>query len=150
MKTCNSCGILKDKTAYNNGSICKECYNKKRRDRYKNGEAAKIAESKRKWRKKNPQSVLVTWAKSRAKKKNLDFNITPEDIIIPDICPILGIKLENGNGCLIDSSPTIDRINPALGYVKGNIEVISYRANRIKNDATLDELKKVVDHLSKK
>ena len=90
---------------------------------------------------------MVTWAKYRAKKNNIPFDITPEDVIIPEVCPILGIKLEAGIGCQTDSSPSIDRINPNLGYIKGNIQVICYRANRIKNDASLDELKKIVDYM---
>lgn len=43
-----------------------------------------------------------------------------------------------------DGSPTIDRIINDLGYVKGNVIVISWRANRIKSDATLAELKAIV------
>ena len=59
------------------------------------------------------------------------------------MCPVLGIPLVIGEGACSDNSPSIDRIIPELGYVKGNIKVISRRANRIKNDATPDELFKV-------
>lgn len=147
MSHCKQCNI---EPIYGKRSVCKICYNAARRERYDNGAAEKIAADKKLWRKNNPQSVLVTWAKSRAKKKNIPFDITPEDVTIPECCPILGIKLEAGEKHLVDNSPSIDRIDPKLGYVKGNIQVISYRANRIKNDATLEELKKLVEHLSKK
>ena len=54
---------------------------------------------------------------------------------------LLGIPIEIGNkGIWKDNSPSIDRKIPSLGYMKGNIWVISYRANRIKNDATVEEL----------
>ena len=71
------------------------------------------------------------------------------DVIIPDICPMLGIKLFTGNGVLGDNSPTLDRIDSTLGYTKDNIQVISYRANRIKNDATVEELEKIVEYMKK-
>jgi len=56
------------------------------------------------------------------------------------MCPILGIPLIPGIGAQSPNSPSLDRIIPSLGYVKGNIAVISYRANAMKNDATIDEL----------
>jgi hypothetical protein len=123
--------------------------NAQRRLRYhQEGVAEHVAQQKREWKKKNPQSVLITLAKYRAKRKNILFNLTPEDITIPEYCPVLGIKLQAGLGKIIDSSPTIDRINPNLGYIKGNIKIISHKANRIKNNASLEELRKVVDYVS--
>lgn len=73
------------------------------------------------------------------------------DIVVPERCPILGINLVRGVGqrTYLDSSPSLDRIIPAKGYVRGNIAVISMRANRIKSDATLDELRSVVAFLER-
>lgn len=86
-------------------------------------------------------------AKRRAKINNIPFTITKQDIINicpkDNKCPILGITLEFGNKISQDNSPSLDRIIPSLGYVPGNILLISYRANRIKNDSTLDELEKI-------
>ena len=67
------------------------------------------------------------------------------DIQIPEICPVLGIRLERGNrgGCA--ASASLDRIVPELGYTKGNVHVISLRANRLKSDATPAELRLVAD-----
>lgn len=87
----------------------------------------------------DPQRYLWDKAKRRAKQQKLDFDITPEDIKIPLHCPALGIPIQVLSG-VYDQSATVDRVNPARGYVKGNIPVISRRANRIKNDATADEL----------
>jgi len=81
-------------------------------------------------------------ARQRAFDKNVPFEITVEDIRIPQHCPVLGIKLTIGKGD--DDSPSLDRIIPATGYRRGNIQVISNRANRIKNDATVDELRQVL------
>ncbi len=86
-------------------------------------------------------------AKERAKKYGLPFSIEPTDIYIPDYCPALGILLTVEAHVQTDHSPTLDRIQPDLGYVKGNIAVISMRANRIKNDATAEELRQITDWL---
>lgn len=79
-------------------------------------------------------------AKGRAKARGLVFALRAEDIVVPEFCPVLGIRLAVGAGVFVDSSPSLDRIRPELGYVPGNVRVISWRANRIKNDASLNEL----------
>jgi hypothetical protein len=86
------------------------------------------------------EKALFNGAKQRAKIKGHEFSITVDDIVIPETCPVLGIKLQLGGGRTIGASPTIDRVNNAFGYVKGNIVVMSWRANRIKSDATPEEI----------
>lgn len=44
-------------------------------------------------------------------------------------------------------SPSLDRIKPELGYVKGNIRVISFKANSIKNDASIEELRQILQYM---
>jgi hypothetical protein len=84
-------------------------------------------------------------ARSRAKENNLPFTISESDVIVPTYCPVLGVELTVGDGKCGPQSPTIDRIKPELGYIPGNIIVISFRANTIKSDATIQELEKVVN-----
>jgi hypothetical protein len=79
-------------------------------------------------------------AKARAKANSLEFSIDLNDVVIPIVCPILGISLVLNSKKPVDASPALDRINNNAGYIKGNIIVISTRANRIKSDATADEL----------
>ena len=79
-------------------------------------------------------------AKRRAKAADIPFDIKVTDIVIPTHCPCLGVPLEHGTRSQKDNSPSLDRIIPKLGYVKSNIWVISARANRIKNDATAEEI----------
>jgi hypothetical protein len=84
-------------------------------------------------------------AKSRAKKRGTEFNIDKSDIDIPIICPILGIpiikeyKKGKKNGPT-PNSPSLDRVDNSKGYVKGNIRVISHKANTMKHNATKEEL----------
>ena len=106
----------------------KDKYNKQRRDKVR----------------KDPRTALLHRAKMRAKKFSLNFSITIEDIMVTDNCPILGIPMKIGDVFNTDNSPSLDRIKPDLGYVKGNVVVMSYRANRFKSDSTLEELKLLI------
>jgi len=96
---------------------------------------------------------LLYAARGRAKKAGLPCTITVDHIVIPEICPVLGIPLfpSVGNGrkhpALIPNSPSVDRLDNDKGYTPDNIRVISMRANDIKSNATLDELEAVVAYV---
>ncbi len=90
-------------------------------------------------------------AKKRAIKLNLNFNIDLDDIIIPEHCPILNIPLfKNNKSFPGDNSPSIDKVDPELGYIKGNIRVISFKANRMKQDNTKEQLEKLLLYIEGK
>ena len=114
-----------------------------------------LCESNRKYKeyhsKKNKKYLIWCSAKKRAKLKGLDFDIEVEDIPeIPNYCPVLGIEIKsNTTNAPLDSSPSIDRIDSSKGYIKGNIRIISNRANRIKSDATIEELRRVLEDYEK-
>ena len=95
------------------------------------------------WLAKNINRYLLITAKQRAKKNNIELNLKATDIIVPTICPILGIPLIPFSGKFAHNSPSIDRIDSNKGYTKDNIIVISFRANCIKNNATVEELEKI-------
>ena len=106
----------------------------------------------RQWRTKNPSRYLYNQAKHRSRKRNIFFDLTPEDIVIPEYCPVLGIPLMMGKGIKsgpTHNSPSIDRIDPKKGYTPDNIRVISWRANSLKSDGTLKELQVLVEDLSR-
>lgn len=94
----------------------------------------------REWTAKNKPAKMVADAKQRAKLKGLPFDIEASDITIPEKCPVLGIKLVSGKGKQQDSSPTLERLKPELGYVKGNVIVVSAKANRMRNSGSAAEL----------
>ena len=134
MKTCIACKIKKTPDKFSKDAQTKDGLNRYCRECRSRQQKA--------WEKDNPQKVLLFKSKTRAKKKGLPFNLEVEDIVIPEKCPILGIKLKRGRGIggPVASSPSLDRIVPEKGYTKGNVQVISLRANQIKSDATADEI----------
>lgn len=105
------------------------------------GYREKLYLEKRRERIKNVQRYLWQRAKQRAIKYDLEFNIEESDIHVPSICPILEVPIEWGKKGDYEYSPSLDRIDNEKGYIKGNIMVISKRANTMKNSATLQELR---------
>lgn len=91
-----------------------------------------------------PQKYLFMSVKKRAKNKKLDFNLCLEDIKIPLFCPVLNIPLIFDKNGRTDNSPSVDRINNSKGYIKGNIIIVSWRVNYLKNNAKLQELQMIV------
>lgn len=92
------------------------------------------------WYDRNPEYKLLQDARHRAKKLGLECNITIEDVAVPARCPVLDIELRFEKKARTGNSPSIDRIDNTKGYVKGNTRIISWRANRLKQDATLEEI----------
>lgn len=97
---------------------------------------------KKSWAHENPIKRLVVLARLRARRKGIPCTITHEHVRVPDRCPALGIPLEFGSGNR-DNSPSIDRLDSSRGYTPDNIIVVSSRANRLKNNATVEELRLV-------
>jgi len=97
----------------------------------------------KRWRKTNQISLMYSRAKSRAKKKGIPFTIVKEDIIIPDRCPLLDQPFTNtyaNPASDYNFVPSLDRKDNSKGYTKENIWVISFKANRMKNTASLKEV----------
>lgn len=90
-------------------------------------------------------------AKTRSKIYQVPFDLTLDYLleIYPkdEICPVLGLPFVWGTRKDKEFSPSIDRMSPKKGYVKGNIKFISYKANRIKSDSTVDILEKIMKYM---
>lgn len=134
-----------DVIRWTSNGVCIECcrpyrlaYIRKNKDQ--------LRKKRNDWDKTNPEKAMLQRVRGRSKAMGLPFDLTVSDIEIPEFCPVLGIRLERGIKCNQDSSPSIDRLVPTKGYVKGNIKVISNLANRIKADATSDQIKKVLEY----
>lgn len=94
----------------------------------------------------NVKKSMIRHAHRRAQKGGYACTIVEADLQIPEFCPLLSIKIQAG-GKLNPASPSLDKIIPELGYVPGNVWIISHRANQIKSDATVAELELLVANL---
>ena len=130
----------------------KEKINEHKREYYQENKE-KISEQAKQYRLENKEMWMCTASKVRAKQKNLPFNLSTEYLkeIWPEDnkCPALGITMKKGDFCVTDHSPTLDRIIPELGYIKGNVQVVSALANRIMSDATVNQVMAVAKHYEK-
>lgn len=101
-------------------------------------------EKSRDWNARKHEYLMLAWARRRAKLYGVPFKITVDDIIIPETCPVFGFKMIRNNGVGARStpqSPTIDRTVDKKGYVPGNIQVISCKANSMKGSRDINELR---------
>ena len=98
-----------------------------------------------------PEKYMLHQTRHRAKVHGIHFALSERDIVIPKRCPLLGIELHKGTGAGKHQpcSPSLDRIDPAFGYIPGNVWVISNRANTIKNNATWQELAAIAEGMRK-
>ena len=93
---------------------------------------------------------MLYGCRERAKRRGLKCTITIEDIesVMVDVCPVLDIPLTvNELGSSRDNSYSLDRIDNNKGYVPGNIQIISVKANTMKSNATLEELEALVAYM---
>lgn len=133
LKTCSLCGREKRSEEFHRkhtskdglDTRCKSCRNSSQtNDRL--GDLARHM-----WRK----------ARARAKRSGMDFDISPEDVVIPERCPILDIPIAINRGKKwANGSPSLDRIDNSKGYIKGNVAVISMQANNIKANLNVEDV----------
>jgi hypothetical protein len=103
-----------------------------------------------KWRSREPIAYLLTKLRYRAKRDGIPFDLEPSDFVLPTHCPVLGIPITFPAPPYSPGLPTFDRSIPKLGYVKGNVTIISWRANTLKSDCIdAAELRKVADYIDR-
>lgn len=90
-------------------------------------------------RRLRPAIALHSRARQRAARRGLPFNLRVCDVVVPPNCPALGVPLVVGE-TRSPYSPSLDRIRPALGYIRGNTRVISDKANRLKGALDVEGL----------
>lgn len=113
-------------------------------DRHRDVVRPKAAAYQKQKRAANREKALWYGAKKNAQAASREFTISVEDIVIPDICPVLGFPLDSSDR---NHTPSVDRKDNSLGYIKENIRVISARANRLKSDASLSDLEALVGYM---
>lgn len=120
---------------------CRSCYLAYQRAYYKAHPEQHIERYHKK--KSDPAGFMLRSVRNRAYRNKIPFDLRSEDIFIPEFCPILGIKLTAPGSGYSDASPSLDRLDPNKGYVRGNVAVISMRANWMKSNATADEHERI-------
>lgn len=124
---------------------CKECADAKIRE-WRSKDPGYNRKQQKRYRRRKPEVLLAMAARRRAKARGLAFDLKPEDLLpLPTHCPVLGILLSVGDGMHNDGSYSVDRIHNDQGYVKGNVAVVSYKASRLKSDASTEELLKIAE-----
>lgn len=148
---CKVCETPFEATSYASKLCSDECRNvKKLESRTKWRSESEVnrkrwCEYSNNYRKRNPNRSRFFLLRSSCKSRGLPFDLEEQFFHdIPEVCPVLGIPLDGRDR---DHQWSIDRIVPDKGYVQGNVKIISMRANRLKNDSTLTEIKSILRYM---
>lgn len=159
MKKCSKCNtVQKLDDFYNHNTTrdgkthhCKKCmtaYRKENAEKQRlymrnlrDTDNERVKEVRRTSYRNTPPYLKVFYqSQSRAKVRNIEFNLQPEDITVPDECPYLKVPFIIGTKENYQYTHSLDRIDNDKGYIKGNVEVITKKANSMKNSASTEEL----------
>lgn len=124
---------------YTKTKICIEC-----------GKTVYLEKDKSNYRYRDTFYRQYVARKQAAKIKGVPFTIKFSEIEKPKFCPVLGLELEygwSGEGRRLPNKATIDKLIPSLGYVPGNVFVISWRANNLKKDMLVEEAEKILNYM---
>jgi hypothetical protein len=151
VKTCPRCAVAKDVSAFHRSArlghqrVCKDCFVRQYQGLSPEEKVARVTRNRQR-RHADPLRAMLSGARNRATRLGVPFDITLADIPVPAECPVLGIPLRWSER-RTDATPSLDRVDPKKGYVRGNVFVISWRANKIKTDATITELRAVLRYV---
>jgi len=144
MKVCRKCNKEKPFTAFHKNKPMKDGLEKRCKDCRKEDASNRY--------RKDPFGALARCKKAECKKKDIPYNLNSEYLrkLWTGTCPVLGSNITIGNsGYGSHVSGHLDRVDPSLGYTKGNVQYISGRANRIKYNATVEELQKIIEYIQR-
>ncbi len=136
MLYCKTCKREREESFFSPHAECKSGYDTSR--------CKPCKKAKQDWKSVPLEKRILNRVKARAKRRGLEFNLELSDIILPNRCPVLDIPFEYNHK---DWTYSLDRTDNFKGYIKGNVQIISNKANRIKGDATVEELQKVLNHM---
>ena len=130
------CAICKKQKKNQAHGMCKSCHSAWYRSNHPNLDAKNWEQMR-----KDPRKNILKGARKRAQQRNKPFGLVLGDIVIPDVCPVLGIPLKPVVGAPADfGSPSLDEIVAGAGYTVGNVQVISRLANTMKSNASPAQL----------
>lgn len=133
-------------------SKCKSCDNQYQRSRKDKRKQWNVEyQAKRRMSSDYRLTMLLNASKQRALKKGREHSITIEDLkdVYPEDnkCPVFGFELEWNSAGFRETNPSIDRIDSSKGYTKDNIQIISWKANRVKSSTTVAELEALLAYM---
>jgi hypothetical protein len=114
---------------------------------WKRQNRARIYAKAKEARMRNPVKYLLFGVRGRAVRFGIECSLTEADLVVPETCPVLGIPLLWGQGPSANNSPSVDRFDNSKAYTKDNIHIISNRANKLKNNATVEEMRAVLRYM---
>jgi hypothetical protein len=123
---------------------------KRKARKYNREHTQEIKARKLQERKSDPAKYMLRTKRNECSKFGVEFSLQRSDVEpLPMFCPVLGLPLNYTvlTGRPEDNSPSIDRFDNDLGYVHGNVRVISNRANRLKSDGTKEEHLKIAEYM---
>jgi hypothetical protein len=157
--SCSACRVEKSAEQFSlkaRGSrLCRECQNGRAREWYANNidHARDYHRLKARGyysfsREFDPIRWMLNLCRNRAHSSGIPFDLTREDIFLPEFCPVLGIRLRRPGEGQANDSPSLDRIDATRGYVRGgyvrgNVAIISMLANRLKNNGTAEQHERI-------
>lgn len=86
--------------------------------------------------------------RNNAKYVQIEFSLVLDEIVWPTHCPVLGIELDYFSDGHEGNSISFDRKDSSKGYTKENVNIISWRANRLKDNGTAEEHRKIAEYMS--
>ena len=106
--------------------------------------------ARRRYKRRDPWGYYLTQLRKNAKRRGLEFSITKADLEpLPEFCPVLGMRLNyfGGENGPIPDAASVDRHDSRIGYIPGNVTVMSARANMLKSNASAEELQMLTEYM---
>lgn len=126
---------------------CKACSKAQWKKRVTPEQRVKYNERGKRFDDFNIQRYLLRYAKKRAKEKSLECTIRASDIPLREFCPILGVQLVKNRGQWAGNSYSLDRVDSTKGYVPGNVQVISWQANNLKSNLSVEQVERLLAYM---
>jgi hypothetical protein len=150
MKKCPKCNIDKSRSEFYENKVrkdglagrCIKC-TKEVTDKWRKTNKDKVTGQWESWKTTNRERYMWGKAKSSAAKDKREFNIESSDIVIPEKCPVFNTEWTIRG----PQAPSLDRIDSNKGYIKGNVQVISWKANNLKGNFELQDFEAMVSFL---